>query len=212
MTVTEKPELRFTPTDEDLDFEEFAKASPLGDFDSVIGLDLSLTSTGIARHIPGRGIFVERVRSKGAKDASWLDRRKRLREITRQILMSVNMHALVMLEAPSYASIGSGTHDRSGLWWMVFDELHHQQCTIVPIAPTQRMKYATGVGGGPKASKDAVLAAAVRRYSDIDITGNDVADAVILMSMGLRLLGHPIEESLPQTHIAAMAKVSLDAS
>ena len=113
-----------------------------------------------------------------------------------------------MLEAPSYGSATGSQHDRSGLWWMTYHRIVASTVgvTVLPVAPTVRAKYATGKGN---ASKDAVLAAAVRRYPDIDITGNDIADAVILMAIGCRLLGKPIDDPMPATHLAALDKIQL---
>ena len=181
----------------------------LDDYQSVVGLDLSLTSTGIAAYRPEHGYSTTRVHSTGKKSDTWAQRRDRLAILVGEIATTVDcFRSLILVEAPSYASAGAGTHDRSGLWWWVYNALHEMNCTIIPVAPSQRMKYATGVGGGPKASKDAVLAAAVKRYPDIDITGNDVADAVLLMAIGMRLLGQPIETSLPQTHLDALTKIT----
>jgi crossover junction endodeoxyribonuclease RuvC len=96
-------------------------------------------------------------------------------------------------------------HDRSGLWWLVLDPVHWdgRARDVVEVPPTCRAKYATGKGNAPK---DAVLAAAIRRFPDWDITGNDVADAVILAAMGARHLGHPIDQ-MPAAHLTAMAAV-----
>lgn len=175
----------------------------------VVGLDLSLTSTGMAAFWGPGDIRTRRIRSTGSAGATWDERGARLRKIVRDIINYVPNDALVMVEAPSYASSGAGTHDRSGLWWMVYQHLATINCTIVPVAPAQRMMYATGKGGGKDAGKDNVLAAAIKRYPDIEITGNDVADAVLLMAMGKRLIGEPIEESLPATHLRALDKLDL---
>ena len=72
--------------------------------------------------------------------------------------------------------------------------------------PTSRATYATGKDN---AGKDAVLAAVVRRYPDVDVTGNDEADALVMAAMGARLLGHPLEDSLPQSHLRALAGLEL---
>jgi Holliday junction resolvasome RuvABC endonuclease subunit len=53
---------------------------------------------------------------------------------------------------------------------------------IVP--PSNLKKYAVGIGGGPKASKDAVLIAAARRWPTFE-GRNDEADALWLAAMGL---------------------------
>lgn len=173
----------------------------------VVGVDLSLTSTGIARTILGAAPVVADVLtigSKGQKADSWDQRHQRLYQLVQDITHHVLRSSLVMLEAPSYGSATGSQHDRSGLWWMVYSELTHTYgLTVVPVPPTLRAKYATGKGN---ASKDAVLAAAVRRYPAIDISGNDIADAVILMAIGCRLLGHPIDD-MPAAHLSVMDKI-----
>lgn len=177
----------------------------------VIGLDLSLTSTGIAGvRSPGSpgtiSAMVTCVKSKGSVAATLDDRARRLdalaAEITGQV---VDVHPdLVLVEGPSYGSQTGSQHDRSGLWWIVVMGLRELGYQVVEVPPSCRMKYATGKGN---AAKDAVLAAVVRRYAGVEVTGNDEADALVLAAMGARWLGHPIEDSLPQTHLAAMAKV-----
>jgi crossover junction endodeoxyribonuclease RuvC len=177
-------------------------------FDHVVGLDLSLTSTGLARTSPvSDHAFAEvlTVKSSGTKADTWEQRHMRLHRLVDAIDCKIPRRSLVMLEAPAYSRTTGSQHDRSGLWWMVYAAVVAGGMTVVPIGPTVRAKYATGKGN---ASKDAVLAAAVRRYPDIDISGNDIADAVILMAIGCRLLGKPIDD-MPATHRAALDKVQL---
>ena len=79
---------------------------------------------------------------------------------------------------------------------------------VVEVPPTVVKKYATGKGGGPDSSKDQVLAAVIRRYPAVDVTGNDEADALVLAAMGARWAGHPIDDPLPVLQTTAMAKVA----
>lgn len=177
----------------------------------VVGLDLSLTSTGVAtividddRRTARDYTGVERVTSKGRKDATLWERAERLNQIVREILRLTNGADLVVLEGPSFGQARQGgQHDRSGLWWLVVDALHNTGYRVVEVPPATRARYATGKGN---AAKDAVLAAVVRRYPDIDVIGNDEADALILAAMGARSLGCPIDD-LPKTHVAAMDAV-----
>lgn len=179
-------------------------------YPAVVGLDLSLTSTGIAiNHGYDTISETHRIRSTGKAEATWTQRSQRLRKITSDIMEHIPENALILVEGPSYASSGTGTHDRSGLWWMVYQDLESIGCTIIPVSPAQRMKYATGKGGGKDAGKDNVLAATIRTYPHLDITGNDIADATILMAMGRRLLGAPLEASLPKARLDAMNKLEL---
>lgn len=172
----------------------------------VVGLDPSLTSTGIAVHSPGVETLLHTVASKGKKGASWIERHARLCTLREQIVDRIPSSSVVFMESPSYSSTSTSSHDRSGLWWHLYDGLHLRGCVIVPVSPAQRMMYATSKGNS---AKDAVMAAAIRRYSRLDIKNNDEADAVILMALGLRALGRPIEDSLPQSHLRALDKLEL---
>lgn len=166
---------------------------------NVIGIDLSLQSTGIAG--PG---WTDRIRSTGRRADTLAQRRNRLRTLADQITARAQGAALIVVEAPAYSRNAGSMHDRSGLWWMVVDRLHAHGIPVAEVAPTSRARYATGRGN---AAKDEVLAAAIRRYPAADIDGNDVADAVILQAMGLDWLGHP-PAPVPQTHRAALGAVA----
>lgn len=174
----------------------------------LVGLDLSLTSTGIAIQSPEKTIFTNRIRSTGKKTDTWNDRRTRLRHLTEAITAHVPHGALVGLEAPSYASTTGSQHDRSGLWWLIYDQLA-THADIIPITPAQRMIYAVGKGGGPGTDKDNILAATIKRYPQADITGNDEADATILLAITARLTGNPLDTDLPKTHLRALDKLQL---
>lgn len=170
----------------------------------VCGIDLSLTSTGLADN-QGR---VARIRTKPAGDFL-PDQVMRLRAIREGIYACIRTDGvpdLVAIEGPAMHAKGSAVHQTFGLWWVVVDSLVGNLLPVLVVPPTTRAMYATGRGN---AGKDEVLAAAIRRYPAWDITGNDVGDAVVLCALGSRLLGHPIEESMPQAHLRALAKLEL---
>jgi crossover junction endodeoxyribonuclease RuvC len=153
----------------------------------VVGLDLSLTGTGVAIFDEG-GIRTGLITSKGKKVDTLAQRAARLTTLFEQITNLIPERALVVIEAPTPGSNGH-QHDRSGLWWMVVSYLRPFN-VVVEIAPGTVKKFATGNGA---AGKDAMLAAAIRRYPSAEVNDNNVADAVHLMAMGARHLGHPQE-------------------
>ncbi|MBM7788887.1 hypothetical protein [Tenggerimyces flavus] len=172
----------------------------------VVGLDLSLTSTGICVADAG-GVAVSKVTSSGKKDATLTERQARLRKLADSIWVAVcsAQPSLVVVEGPSFAQPSQGgQHDRAGLWWLVVDRFTFTGWPIVEVPPTCRAKYATGKGN---AAKDAVLAAVVRRYTEVEVSGNDEADGLVLAAMGRRRLGAPIDDPMPQAHVAAMDAV-----
>ena len=181
----------------------------------VVGLDLSLTSTGMASINAHRGmvstVAVRRAESKarpvrrGDPPHTIGERSRRLRDLTARITSHCAHADLVVVEGPSYASDTGKAHDRAGLWWLVVARLTGAGLQVVEVPPTNVKMYALGRGAGANTGKDAVLAAVIRRYPAVEVTGNDEADALLLAAMGARFINHPIEpDGLPQTHLRAM--------
>jgi crossover junction endodeoxyribonuclease RuvC len=175
---------------------------------TVVGLDLSLTSTGVAILSGGQPVlFTASAKANGKDVASRVDRLDTLAsDIVERIAALERWPHLVVVEAPAFSRTTGQQHERSGLWWLTVREFVVEYgLDVVEVSPTTRARYATGRGN---ASKDTVLAAAIRRYPWSDIAGNDTADALVLAAMGRRWLGHPVEDSLPQAHLAAMGGVT----
>lgn len=163
---------------------------------TVIGLDISLTSTGIA----SRG-WTTRIRSAGKNDATLYQRRARILGVARQVLDYCTHADLVVIEGPSYESKYGHPHDRSGLWWLIVHQLGG--VPVVEVAPKCRARYATGKGGDDKA---AVMREVARRFPWFD-GGDDEADALVLAAMGYDAAGQPLC-SMPATHRAALTAVA----
>lgn len=171
-----------------------------------VGIDLSLTSTGIAYTRLGHWPKTELVKSKPPKMDGYGAKLGRFHAIRADIMLIVGdgHDSHVFLEGPSYGSAGQATHDIAGNWWLLYEMLTDWGHKVTVVPPAIVKQYATGKGN---ASKDAVLAAAIKRYPEIDIPGNDIADAVILMAIGRRRAGQPLEDSLPATHLRALDKL-----
>lgn len=196
---------------------------------AIAGVDLSMTNTGVVvDHLRPASlepaVRLDRIQTKpvqsgkdakGKPAATWADRHNRLGLITAGVVVRVPARSLVFMEAPAYGATGSGTFDRSGLWWRVFAALVDQGCRVVPVSPAQRAMYATGKGGGKDAGKDAVIAAVTRRYPWLDVTDNNVADALVLMAMARRAAGDPMDQDatkdgpgfIPAANLKALDKL-----
>jgi Holliday junction resolvasome RuvABC endonuclease subunit len=164
---------------------------------TITGLDLSLTSTGIARLRPGHTPEVATLtpgNRTGHKRLAWL-----LAAITYRTAKA----DLVTIEGPSYGSTTGNQHERAGLWWLVAHHLWAAGIPYVVIAPAQLKRYAAGKGN---AAKDQVLAAVIRRYSGVPVSGHDQADALILAAMAADHYGRPIAP-VPQANRAALTTV-----
>jgi crossover junction endodeoxyribonuclease RuvC len=191
----------------------------VSDIHTVVGLDLSLTGAGYAA-IQNRDatecgsprFITKTFASAGATKDSIAKRAERIEkmadEIVDEISNLIDFPRLICLEDMPYGARGAGTVDRTGLWWLVVTKIRRRFYIPIILVNVSTVKiYATGRGN--KVDKDEVVLAIARRYRDAPITNNNEADAFTLAAIGKRLLGEPIEESLPQTHLRAMDKLSL---
>ena len=163
----------------------------------IVGLDLSLTSTGVATADRTWRIKPKAVR----QDAPLPDRFVRHRVIRSTILdlLAEVRPELVVVEGPSHGSQHGHEHERGGLWWAVLDLVDQADISILVATPNMIKKYATGKGN---ADKDIVLSAANRRFPWFE-GGNDEADALWACAMGYEVRGQPLV-GLPRAHTDAL--------
>ncbi|QIG58162.1 RuvC-like resolvase [Gordonia phage Skog] len=175
-------------------------------YTKAVGIDSSLQSSGVVSiDLETREVDLRRVKSKGGKDDTWEMRHDRQLSLEERIAEAFGPGVIVGIEAPAYASTTGSVHDRAGLWWGVYRAAIRAgaDVRVVPIA--SRIRYATGKGAG---HKDVVLAATIKRYSELDITGNDEADAFLVAALTARSVGQPYEiEPLAQIYLKALEKV-----
>ena len=193
----------------------------------VIGLDISLTSTGFADALmePHYSSHYE-LRSRAVETSpvnanpTLRDRQERSRAVELRIAEMVfdggPVPALVVVEAPAYGAKFGDPHDRSGLWWGIVDRLMNNGLHVVEVSPGQVKQYATGSGathGANKVSKAMVVKAVNDRYDvgpiRLRVADNDRADAIVLAAMGARILGCPIDPHIPPANLRAITKIRL---
>lgn len=189
------------------------------DTHTVVGLDLSLTGAGFAAiqskdaaECGSPRLLTKTFASSGATKDPITKRAGRIEKMADEIVDEVgnliDFPRLICLEDMPYGAQGAGTVDRTGLWWLVITKIRRRFYVPIVLVNVSTVKiYATGRGN--KVGKDEVMLAIARRYQDAPITNNNEADAFVLAAIGKRLLGEPIEDSLPQTHLRAMDKVVL---
>lgn len=174
---------------------------------TVVGIDPSLTGTGVVRiNTTTRATAVRRLSSKPTDD-SIQARVTRLRTLASAVVGLCVGADLVVIEGPAYGSKTGHMHERSGYWFQICSRLVGLGIPVVEVAPNVLKTYVLGKGGGAGTDKDNVLAAVIKRYPRAEITGNDIADAMALAAMGARWRGVPVEESLPASHLRAMKAV-----
>lgn len=149
----------------------------------VIGLDLSLTCTGVA-------------------GAGWVDYIKpgkltghpRLAFLVDRVITFIKKADLVVIEGPSFgAGVRHRHEDLAGLRVMVRHACWRRSIPYAVVPPSNLKLYAAGRGN---ADKGEVRTAVHERYG-IDCDGParyDMADAYTLAAMGLHHLGVPLAE------------------
>lgn len=168
----------------------------------VVGLDLSLASTGVAVVSDGR-VSLDRIDATASDDAleSW----RRIESTAQRTLRQVPAGALVVLEGPSWGSRFGKPDERHAQRWMVRGPLLACGHTVVVVSPRTRAKYAADDGN---AKKRAVLMSMRSRHPGLTIRDHNVADALALAAMGARSLGSPIDGEPSKQQIEAMDAVS----
>lgn len=158
----------------------------------VVGLDLSLTSTGVS---DGTRHFAFRTSSKTVLE----ERLSHLQTGVVRFAMGTAYGApradLAVIEAPSYGSTGPGHDELAGLRIMVRYRIYRLGIPYVMVPPSTLKKYTTGRGSSTKdqmvMAMDALyghgLAAIPKAHGRYDQT-----DAFALAAMGYDAMGQPL--------------------
>src|SRR5262249_9021574 len=110
----------------------------------VVGLDTSLTSTGVARVEIGpaySAIETETITSKH----TGCERMAELLHLTLRAAELDTVHRLfIAMEGPSYHSSSAYSHENAGLWWQVRQGLWASNVQPAIVSPASLKSYATG--------------------------------------------------------------------
>lgn len=153
---------------------------------AVLGLDLSLTGTGLAAVTSDGGFTATTIASTGHRGDSLAQRDRRLSDLARRIGLFIqdwDEYTLAVIEGPVRA-LGGSTWDRAGLWWMVVGMLDPERTAVA--GPTVVKKWAAGKGG---ADKGAVSNGVTRLWPEFECGSDNESDALALASMGAQRLG-----------------------
>lgn len=112
---------------------------------------------------------------------------------------------LIAIESLAYAAKGEAVWVLPWVFGRIIDVCERYNIELIVVSTTARAKYVTGKGNSPK---DAVLAAAIRRFPDIEISNNNEADAVICAAVGCRYKGLPIDGVPKDYWVDTMRKIS----
>jgi Holliday junction resolvasome RuvABC endonuclease subunit len=162
---------------------------------NIMGLDLSLTSTGLSVN---EDTFVIASKKKGAA---------RLSEISQAVLdscLTLDVRC-VIIEGYSFASRNSQAHSIGELGGAVRMRLYENNIEYVDVPPTCRAKFATGKGNASKGEVISAVSAKTRKIFSGG-GGNDECDAWVLEQMGLTKLGES-KWDWSKEQLSALSKV-----
>lgn len=143
-----------------------------------MGLDLSLTSTGVS---------INQVTTSIKSKNRGIARLKEIKDIIENVV-KINKIEIAAIEGYSYASQYSQAHSIGELGGVIKVSLRELDVLIVTIPPTCRAKFATGKGNSGKLD----VMSSITAKTGIIFTGsdgNDRCDAWILEQMTLTYLG-----------------------
>lgn len=180
---------------------EVPAAAPRATHARVVGIDPSLTGTGIAYDTG----LCYRVGRTGITTLPLAQRLAAVDELVEQIVRHTDGAELVVIESPAFSRKAGGAVERHALWWLTIRALTKLGTSLAVVGPMQRPVYAAGKGS---ASKAAVVDAVARRLP-MFVTGGDenLADAAVLCAMGCDHLGVPLAK-MPAAHRAILDKIS----
>lgn len=157
---------------------------------AVLGIDPSLTATGIAY----RDGTTATVKTRNTGD-------RRLVAIQEAVAVATDMDTrlAVLEDLPTHAQGAGLTGMVQGV---IRVTLIDNEVPYVTIAPATLKKYATGSGSATKAD----MRMALYQRTGLDLRDDNQVDAWWLRAAGLQMLGHPVV-TVPRVQVDALAKV-----
>lgn len=169
----------------------------------AVGIDPSLTCTGVAVHELDGDLWTTRRVVTKAQGTTLAARRGRLREAISGVLRWIPARVdVAVIEVPNHRQQFGAQNERVALYWWLVDQLLARG-PVVEVAPAQRAKLATGRGN---ADKKTVLAAVRAAYPNAVIPDDNVADAVALAAAGAHWLGRT--QPYTDDQAAAFARIT----
>jgi Holliday junction resolvasome RuvABC endonuclease subunit len=161
----------------------------------ILGLDLSLTSTGYC--FDGETGVI-------STNFFGVERLSAVNEDISNLLVA-NKIDCVLLEGYSFASRSGQAFSIGELGGVIRLTIHNLGLKLIEIPPTCRAKFATGKGN---ASKNEVISAVSAKTGIVwgNPGADDKCDAWILEEMGLAYLGKP-RYSWPEANLSALEKI-----
>jgi Holliday junction resolvasome RuvABC endonuclease subunit len=166
----------------------------------VLGLDLSLTGTGmcVVQSNAGDGKGLLATINTTAKTRT----EDRLITIRHTIAQASSGVDAAIIEGLSYGSVGGAQAERSALHWMVRVDLYQLGVPYVVVTPMSLKKFVCGTA---KAEKSMMIREVYRRWNVVAANDNE-ADAAALAHLGLVYYGQVEHQTVAQQEVVFKLK------
>lgn len=173
-------------------------------YDRIVGLDLSLTSTGFAVWHCKEAIAptCDIIDTEGITGLARMDH---ILARVCSLLGKEDEQTLYVIEDFSFASKGAALFQIAGLGYLIRYYFYKQQLPFILVPPTVLKKFVTGVGN---ADKSVILKEVYKRWG-ADLNDDNMADAYGLARIGRALAGWDTE--LTQFQQAALKQLGVNA-
>jgi crossover junction endodeoxyribonuclease RuvC len=180
----------------------------------ILGIDPSLTGTGFAR------LYLD---ANGWHGVTWTDGRdgklkesliqrdERITTIAGNLRVDSWNLTAAGVESPAYGAPGGSTWDRAGLWWRLVHKVQAHDVPLIQVSSAERQKFAVGHAHSKKnpVDKADVAMAVAKMWPDVDIRGNNAADALVIASIVAAVAGLPVPFPMHQYRSDVVAGLRL---
>lgn len=151
---------------------------------TITGVDLSLTSTGVAILRPEGWVWCN-PKTTGHRHDPWNKKTTRIHGLIQEIAARIPANCLLVVEGPSFNSISTSAWERAALFYGILQAGIEKNCALGIVPPTVLKQWATGAGN---TSKQPIIDIA-QQFTSTPMPNDDVADATILALMGAHRMG-----------------------
>lgn len=160
---------------------------------NVVGIDLSLTATGIAL---SDGTYT--IKSKPMDD-----RLERVKRIWDEVYKYLSSPDIIVLEHYSFGSKGRAVFDIAEMGGIVRWELSGRGYPVAEVSPSSLKLYGAGKGNADKIA----MAVSASKRAGMEFPNDNECDAWWLRQMGLAYYGGAVPVQVPERHKEALAAV-----
>jgi len=167
-----------------------------------LGVDLSLTGTGIALLEDEKLVYSGTIKSKKEGDTPTTEV-LRINTIVGSVMEHVTEDVdIVVLEGIAFMAKSTALAQLSGLTYLVRSKLVERGVPFLVVAPTSLKKFVTGKGNSPK---DVMMLETFKRFG-VSIPENNQCDAYGLAQVGLATLDPKYKSTEFQKEVIKLIK------